>query len=333
MGLEAGALSEALPTLWAPVGFFTTVDYGMSDEVAMFSEAPAALQAAEWFLPCVAPQVLLELTEPREAFVTVCATEPLLTNSRPPRCPHPPRQAEAAAALRAEGSRYRVWQWQIFTVGLCGGHRVWDLMLRLSRNQTLIQSIVAFIWWKSIIWKCSGLFITHHNWMRFSLVSTLRLEEGWDSLKLLSKVREAWLNGVCTQTGRPRLPVTSLCHKPVHWIKRSCPLLWFFLNLTFHYKFSLNLVSVQLLFWDSFCGGIQRSRCGWVFSWVLTLYEAVGLGGWWETWQLLILREQKKQFVTKCNLLFLDNRVTYVTMRITAGMSTIVTQSALSDAD
>lgn len=93
----------------------------MSDEVAMFSEAPAALQAAEWFLPCVAPHVLLELTEPREAFLTVWATAPLLINSRPPRSPLPLLQTEAAAALRAD---YRVWQRQIFTVGLCGGHRV-----------------------------------------------------------------------------------------------------------------------------------------------------------------------------------------------------------------
>lgn len=69
----------------------------MSDEVALFGEAPAALHAAERLLARVTPQVLFELAEPGEAFVAVRAAEPLLAEPGPPGRPHPPRQAQAAA--------------------------------------------------------------------------------------------------------------------------------------------------------------------------------------------------------------------------------------------
>lgn len=107
MRLQAGALGEALPTQRALIGLLSGVDDCVSDEIALFGEAPAALQAAEWFLPRVTPQVLFELTEPHEAFVAVCAAEPLLANAGPPGRPHPPRQAEATAAVPW------VWQCQI----------------------------------------------------------------------------------------------------------------------------------------------------------------------------------------------------------------------------
>lgn len=113
MGLEAGALGEALPTQRALVGLLPAVDHRVSDEVALFGEAPAALQAAERFLARVTPQVLFELTEPHEAFVAVGAAEPLLADARPPGSPHPPRQAEAAAALTAERSGRCVWRCRI----------------------------------------------------------------------------------------------------------------------------------------------------------------------------------------------------------------------------
>lgn len=100
MGLEARALGEALPAQRALVGLLPAVDHRVSDEVALFGEAPAALLAAERFLPRVAPQVLLELTEPHEALVAVRAAEPLLADAGPPGRPHPSRQAEAAAADR-----------------------------------------------------------------------------------------------------------------------------------------------------------------------------------------------------------------------------------------
>ncbi len=109
MGLEARALREAFPTQRALVGFLPTVNHCVPDEVALFGEAPAALQAAERLLPRVAPQVLFELTEPHEAFVAVRAAEPLLAKAGPPGRPHPPRQAEAAAALPAERSCCCVW--------------------------------------------------------------------------------------------------------------------------------------------------------------------------------------------------------------------------------
>ena len=98
VGLEAGALGEALPALRALVGLLPAVDHRMSDEVALLGEAAAALQAAERLLARVTPQVLFELTEPREAFVAVCAAEPLLAEAGPPGRPHPPRQDKAAAA-------------------------------------------------------------------------------------------------------------------------------------------------------------------------------------------------------------------------------------------
>lgn len=102
MGLEAGALGEALAAQRARVGLLSAVHHRVSDQVALFGEAAAALQAAERFLPRVAPQVLLELTEPHEAFVAVRAAEPLLANAGPPGRPRPPRQAQAAAAVPAE---------------------------------------------------------------------------------------------------------------------------------------------------------------------------------------------------------------------------------------
>lgn len=111
MGLQAGALGEALPAQRALVGLLSAVDHRVSDEVALFGEAPAALQAAERFLPRVTPQVLFELTEPHEAFVAVRAAEPLLADAGPPGRPHPPRQAEAAAAVPAErGGRWVLWR-------------------------------------------------------------------------------------------------------------------------------------------------------------------------------------------------------------------------------
>lgn len=113
MGLEAGALREALPAQRALVGLLAAVHHRVSDEVALLGEAPAALQAAERFLPRVTPQVLLELTEPHEAFVAVRAAEPLLADAGPPGRPHPPREAEAAAAVPAERRGCRVWRRQI----------------------------------------------------------------------------------------------------------------------------------------------------------------------------------------------------------------------------
>lgn len=110
MGLEAGALGEALPAQRALVGLLSAVHHGVSDEVALFGEAPAALQAAERFLPRVTPQVLFELTEPHERFVAVRAAESLLADAGPPGRPHPPRQAEAAAAVPAEGRGRWVWR-------------------------------------------------------------------------------------------------------------------------------------------------------------------------------------------------------------------------------
>lgn len=101
VGLEAGALREALPAQRALVGFLAAVDHGVSDEVALLGEAAAALQAAERLLPRVAPRVLLQLTEPHEAFLAVRAAEPFLSGAGRPGRPHPPRQAEAAAAAPA----------------------------------------------------------------------------------------------------------------------------------------------------------------------------------------------------------------------------------------
>lgn len=90
MGLETGALGEALSAQRALVGLFPAVHHRVSDEVTLFGEAPAALQAAERLLARVTPQVLLELTEPHEALVAVRAAEPLLSEAGPPGSPHPP---------------------------------------------------------------------------------------------------------------------------------------------------------------------------------------------------------------------------------------------------
>lgn len=103
VGCQAGALREALPAQRALVGLLPTVDHRVSDQVALFGEAAAALRAAERLLPRVTPQVFFQLTEPGEAFVTVRAAEPLLANAGPPGCPHPPHQAETAAAAVGHG--------------------------------------------------------------------------------------------------------------------------------------------------------------------------------------------------------------------------------------
>lgn len=129
MGLQAGALGEALPAQRALVGLLSAVDHRVSDEVALFGEAPAALQAAERLLPCVTPQVLFELTEPHEALVAVRAAEPLLADAGPPGRPHPPRQAEAAAAVPAERGGRWVWRRQILVWAPHVRRRVSVLML------------------------------------------------------------------------------------------------------------------------------------------------------------------------------------------------------------
>lgn len=129
MGLEAGALGEALPAQRALVGLLAAVHHGVPDEVALFGEAPAALQAAERLLPRVAPQVLFELTEPHEALVAVRAAEPLLAHAGPPGRPHPPRQAEAAAAVPTERGGRRVWRCRILVWARRARRRVSVLML------------------------------------------------------------------------------------------------------------------------------------------------------------------------------------------------------------
>lgn len=141
MRLEAGALSEALPAQRALVGLLPAVDHRVSDKVALFGEAPAALQAAEWLLPRVTPQVLLELTEPHEAFVAICAAEPLLTNAGPPWRPHPPREAEAAAAVPAEGGGCWIWSHQILNWVPHRRCRVSVLVVRVLRNRALIHGV------------------------------------------------------------------------------------------------------------------------------------------------------------------------------------------------
>lgn len=125
MGLEAGALGEALPAQRAPIGFLPAVNHSMSDQVALFGEAPTALQTAERLLSRVAPKVFFELTEPHEIFVTVRAAEALLANARPPGGPHPPPQADVTAA---GGRRGRVW-WMIHASGFSVRQRVSVLML------------------------------------------------------------------------------------------------------------------------------------------------------------------------------------------------------------
>lgn len=162
MGLQAGALREALPTQRALVGLLPAVDHRVSDEVALFGEAPAALQAAERFLPGVTPQVLFELTEPREAFVAVRAAEPPLADARPPESPHPSRQAEAAASLTAERSGRCAWRRRTLAGVLRVRRRVDVLVLRLSGNRALIRrvdltrGVVCFFWWWPLTSKRSG---------------------------------------------------------------------------------------------------------------------------------------------------------------------------------
>lgn len=162
MGLQAGALGEALPTQRALVGLLAAVDHRVSDEVALFGEAPAALQAAEGFLPRVTPQVLFELTEPRAAFVAVRAAEPLLAHAGPPGRPHPPWQAKAAAAVPAEGSGCCVWRRRVLVWVPRVRRRVSVLMLWLLGSRALIrgvnlrQSVVSFIWLWSLTSKRSG---------------------------------------------------------------------------------------------------------------------------------------------------------------------------------
>lgn len=144
MGLEAGALREAFPTQRALVRLLPAVDHRVSDEVALLGEAPAALHAAERLLSRVTSQVLFELTEPHEAFVAVRAAEPLLADTRSPGRPHPPRQAEAAAAAAAEPAgrrRCRVWRHQILVWVPRVSCRVSVLMLCWWRNRALIHGV------------------------------------------------------------------------------------------------------------------------------------------------------------------------------------------------
>lgn len=142
MGLEAGALGEALPTQRALVGLLPAVDHRVSDEVALLGEAAATLQAAERLLPRVTPQVLFELTEPHEAFVAVRAAESLLTNARRPGRPHPPHQAEGGgAAVPPEGRGRWIWHRQILVGASHVRGRVSGLMLRSLRNGALIDGV------------------------------------------------------------------------------------------------------------------------------------------------------------------------------------------------
>ena len=91
VGLEAGALREALPARGALVGLLPAMHHGVPDEVALLGEAAAALKAAEGLLPRVPPQVLLQLAEAHKALVAVRAAEALVPDAAaPPRQgPHP----------------------------------------------------------------------------------------------------------------------------------------------------------------------------------------------------------------------------------------------------
>lgn len=90
MGLEAGALGKAFPTLCTLIGLFPTVHHGVSYEIALLGETPPTLQTAKWLLPGMTPQVFFELTEPHEAFGAVRTAESPLSHTWPPRGPHSP---------------------------------------------------------------------------------------------------------------------------------------------------------------------------------------------------------------------------------------------------
>lgn len=281
MGLEAGALGEALPAQRALVGLLPAVHHRVSDEVALFGEAPAALQAAERLLARVTPQVLLQLTEPHEAFVAVRAAELLLSEAGPPGSPHPPHEAKAAAALSEERSARRVGRRR----PLAGVLRVLRPWLS-SHRIDLSQCTLAFVWWWSLTSKRPGSSFqkrcAHHDWMglpscvtlgRRVFQSTLRLERGGEGLKLLPDIWETCLNGICSQVGRPQLSFLLPRHKLGLQIKRSCVLTWLLLPLVLHHHLCLILAPVQLLLLETsvqFCRGNQRSRIRRVLSCVGT---------------------------------------------------------------